>query len=300
MDKQKTSKLLMARAVKLVCINHQAIVDSMPALKSNADELSTLIDTLTDLESTQQTVITGVTQSKTDFRASMTQQALLISGPFAAYAHKLGLADLEQRVAFAKSDFDRANDTVFMEMCQKLYNEANALAADLADYSITPAQLSQFNNDCLSFEPKIGSTRLALVQRKSATQSLENTMIELDETLILMDGLMQGLMISNPSFVQQYTAARKLQSTSTRTPSLSGKVIDSITLKPINGANIEVIGLGITITSTASGTYRIYGVNSANVKVKITKTGYQEVIIENIPITQGVRTLQDASMVKLS
>jgi dihydroxyacetone kinase DhaKLM complex PTS-EIIA-like component DhaM len=298
MDKRQISKLFMARTVKAVCNIYPALIESNRALKIATEELSNQINLITELESAQLTIITGVSQSKANLRDRLTLQAIMVSGPMAAYAHKQHNSELEQRIGFTKSDLSLSTDTLFMERCQQLYEAASAMPA-LADYGISTGQLSQFNQDIISFEAKIGTTRVAVSIRKSTTIHIENALKDLEDIFTQMDGLVQLFSISNPDFFQAYLAARKLQGRGVRSAVLSGKITDSITQKPIIGVNVQVIEMNIETETSKAGIYKLYNIDAANIKVKFTKDGYIDTMIENIPIEQGVRTLRDIALVKL-
>ncbi|MFT7587972.1 MAG: choice-of-anchor B domain-containing protein [Limisphaerales bacterium] len=103
---------------------------------------------------------------------------------------------------------------------------------------------------------------------------------------ILATDIEEGLFVLGPTYVQ----AAYLQ----------GNVIDSVTMVPISGAEVEITGVTADLSSSdISGDYSAGSASAGTVSVTFSKLGYNPKTISGVTITNGVITTVDAELVAL-
>ncbi len=151
----------------------------------------------------------GYAQDKAGKKEKMVRKALAVANQVFAYAEDKGDAVLKAKMDVSYSDLTAPRDAVIAQKCQGIHDEANAVIADIADYGIVAADLTELQALIDAYEGVISAPRVAITVRKGATEAIE-ALIK-DGTTILtnrMDKLMSEFKDSKPDFYQEYFDAR--------------------------------------------------------------------------------------------
>ncbi|HEY1038519.1 MAG TPA: choice-of-anchor B family protein [Bacteroidia bacterium] len=73
---------------------------------------------------------------------------------------------------------------------------------------------------------------------------------------------------------------------------LEGNVQDSVTLANLNGVQVQIVSQTQANTTTANGgNYATGTVNGGTYSIQLSKSGYQTLVVNNVTLTNGVRTI---------
>ena len=106
----------------------------------------------------------------------------------------------------AKLKYGAAIDAV--NWAERILKAATENVGDLADYGIDQAQLDAADLAIDGFAAAIGKPREAIIERRSATQSLPELFAAADKHLARMDDLTDQLEARFPDFVKDFRNAR--------------------------------------------------------------------------------------------
>lgn len=77
---------------------------------------------------------------------------------------------------------------------------------------------------------------------------------------------------------------------------ITGKVFDKVSLLPLSGASITVLGTSNGASSDTNGNYEIVGLKPGRLSIEASFVGYQSVIINDLWVKSGVTTIQDIEL----
>jgi hypothetical protein len=217
MNNHSQDKFKMFASVKGTCDENTVHINtviqfaqSFTKFKSNTAEIE--IDA-----QRQTTAIDGVTIEKTDAKTSLIKKTYQVAGGVFAFASKTNNPTLKRRVDYSRTDLSREPDVALKEKCQEIKNDAAALVEELKDYGIKAADIDDLQTKVDTFGEMIIKARLAIVNRKEATDHLPDLFAENDRILHEeMDKFIMLFEDTAPEFFRKYWLSREIIDVGTR------------------------------------------------------------------------------------
>ena len=209
MNDVQENKLSMYLAIKTVLMDNDSIWTGFPAFVSAVVDFGEKLEGIILAVERQETAITGVRSDKLVAQELMITSALAVSGSVFAYASATNNQTLKEAVNYSYSSLRYVRDTISAERCKIIHSQALAEVANLADYGITAATLTELDELIDSFADLLPAPRVAITSRKGATSGLVDLIKDID--LILnerLDMLMPQFKESNLEFYKHYFDSR--------------------------------------------------------------------------------------------
>jgi hypothetical protein len=296
-DKQE-NKLGMFIRLESRLDNNLTIVNTKPALVTAHTSLKNQISNIraTDLIATN--IITGVAQDKKALRQQLNETCFLLSSTLAAYAGNTNNNTLYQEVYLPVSSIELMRDDQISTYAQLLHDRANTHVANLADYGITPASVSDFQALINSYTATSQKPRTAISDRKTAVANLKTQFTDTNNWIKrVLDKLIIPLKPDYPDFVTQYFNDRIIidDGAHSANVTVSGVLTSNADGTPIVGATIQIGPY--TFTSAADGSFSksFYISKPTTYNTVITATGFQT-INTSYQFTPNVNQTQDLQM----
>ncbi|WP_109833242.1 hypothetical protein [Reichenbachiella versicolor] len=175
-------------------------------MKTGLDD--TILGIKEQLKSTGQRT-EGLTISKNELKEQIAIKVSILSGALSAYASVSENQELLKDGSVTKSDIVSIRDAVFPEQVSSVSDLVSAHLAELADYGITEAQITNLNTSVDDFRELVGQPRLkrsaANLAKKAIDELISSGMEILNSKL---DKVMLQFQFSNASFYEGYKKAR--------------------------------------------------------------------------------------------
>ncbi|TAJ15488.1 hypothetical protein DMA11_00940 [Marinilabiliaceae bacterium JC017] len=188
---------------------HQEAITTITALDTSVKDFMLLYGKLTHVQMAQMSGTTGTSELKLKVENDMIKSTIKIANAIYAYAVDNNSPDLKSRVSVTASQLQRLNDQNKKASCMNIYEKANNLAGNLAEYGITPEMILILKSHIDNFVVSIASPRTAIVDRSMATAQLAKLVDDMN--LLLrekIDKLMPLLEDTHPEAYQTYKSAR--------------------------------------------------------------------------------------------
>lgn len=209
MNSNQNNKLAMYLAVQKVCHAFSAVWSVLAAFASAFAGFETGISKINSSLETQGKNINGVSEDKKNLKTKLAGKALEIAGAIFAFASDAGKMELKSSVKFSKTSLEHKPDSVTLNSCRLISDQAVSIQALLVNYGVSVTDISDFQAMITDFELSIASPRVAITTRKSATSDISNIFRNTDSVMKnKMDKLMEKFKLSNPDFYKQYHDAR--------------------------------------------------------------------------------------------
>lgn len=217
MKNVQENKLSMYYAVQKVCSTGSPIWTGLPGFVTAFNGFELNIGKIKDAIEVQETKIKGVAEKKEQLEDKMIDKALEVAHAVFAYATDQEDLTLRGKMNFTRSEFKRTRDSIIIEKCRLIHDEANAVISSLASYGIISATLTDLTTRINNFVGYVAAPRTSITQRKGATMELVELFNECD--LILkskLDKLMEQFKTTQPKFYKHYFNARIIIDLGTR------------------------------------------------------------------------------------
>ncbi len=186
----------------------QEAIAALPAFQRAYDKFKVYPQQIYAMGQLQQQRSAGQTKTKAKLREAMADAVARAASGVRAYADEKGDLELYEivNVTPAKLKYGAAIDAV--NWAERILKAATEHVADLADYGIDQAQLDAVDLAIDEFSAAIGKPREAIIERRSATQSLPELFAAADQHLARMDDLTDQLEGDFPEFVRDFRNTR--------------------------------------------------------------------------------------------
>lgn len=199
----------MYHAVSVVCQAHTTVWETTPAF---VQVYGVFVSKVTELEQqayqhTQSLV--GVRENKDLHREATIQKAEVIANALRSLAALSDDSVLKATMRFQHTQLEKAGATRLIQYLDSIIEAAGNHITQLPDYGVSQPKLDELIELRDQLVYRLGSTRDALVIRKSLTANLDLLVKEIDGLLKnTIDKLVLVLKADFPQFFLQYTAAR--------------------------------------------------------------------------------------------
>jgi len=207
-DKQE-NKFSMYLASEDILDANNATWAGTPAFVSAKTLYSDVILRIGKARQVQEKETKGVTEDKAQAREAAITKGITIAAATFAFASVTSNNTLKEQVNYSPSDLRLSRDTILVDRLRVIHNAANDYAADLVDFGVQAADLSDLDTLINKYADQVQNPRTAIGERSTATQELEALFVEGDTVLKeQLDKLIEIFKVSAPNFYNQYKSAR--------------------------------------------------------------------------------------------
>jgi hypothetical protein len=278
-------------------IKNSGVTASLPNYTDFFAEVVDGIVQIQDIRELQEPDKKGLAVNKLKHRDSLISLAFDVALKTVAYALYVTNDELFNEVNYTESELKKCADTILYDRCRLINERAQANAAALLPYGVSPAMLANLQILLDDYNASIPRPRLGIADRKQATEQLAVWIKQVDKALINIDVLTDVVRFSEPLFYAGYQTARTIVDSGKRKHSLTGLVIDSVTRLPLKGAQLmftpvkesfplDVVVHPVKKRSADKGRYFIRSMHQGSYKVEIVKPGYFQTVF-TVHITEG-------------
>lgn len=211
MNRNEINLFDMLQSVDEFLTQNASLIQNQPALVSAYTQLHSINEEIFNLNQRQSVSTTTETALKSNQKKEMIQILLKVAGAMAA--HAAATDDIKLRLTVTLSEWElknmRENDLVIK--AKAIYDAALPLAAQIASWGVTQAELDLLGVDFTEFKQKTPDIRNMKVQSTQATATLKE---KLDEGKTLLkekiDAMMLPFKSSNPAFYGEYSNTRAI------------------------------------------------------------------------------------------
>lgn len=209
MNKQQENQLSMFYATQKALTDNNTLWSGIPAMVDATNEYNTNIRMIEDCVERQVIDLRGYAQAKAEAEAAMIGMTLAVAGAVRAYATTVGNSVLAGKMNVTRSGLLRHRDAVVAQHCQGIHTKANAEVANLADYGVTAATLTELQTMINTYVAAISAPRNAITGRKGSTAELRLLIKDTNKILAKrLDSLMEFFALTQPNFHRDYWNAR--------------------------------------------------------------------------------------------
>lgn len=300
MKNSQENKLSMYFAVQKVCADNNSVWNGLPAFVSAFTAFEDIIQGIQDQRVIQEMDTKGVTLDKGSAEEDLIDQALKVSTAVHAYATEINDNTLREKINYVRSDFTKARDTILIDICQLIHDEANSVVGSLSDYGVTAAELTLLQGKIDDYEAIVAGPRNAITDRSTATSELEKLFVSGDDVLTnKLDKLLNQFAQSDPEFYTQYGNSRKIVDMGGASTGLKGKITDSSTGDRIVSAVVEIPELETDRKTNKDGMYHFKKIRPGTYSLNASAKGYQKKEIAEVEIEEGRTNELDIELVRI-
>jgi len=297
MDNRQENKLSMYNVTISVLDKNNAEVSTLPALATAKGDLVSAVKHLRKVNIEQLKSTIGKTQNKKAKKTQLANKTHVLAAAVQAYAAVIDDSDLYELVNYAESTLAAMEDEVLQQACQLVYDTANDHLANLGDYGVTSAMMTELETLITAWNLESQSPRMAIVERSAATKELPDLFKGVDDILLKRtDKLMEQFEHSAPLFYDTYRNARKIVNAGhgPLTETVTGKMVDAVSMLGIAGGMVEVEALGLVVMTDENGVFELPKVPHVEIVAQFSAAGY---VLQDVTI--DVKKGMDALEVKM-
>ena len=212
MTKNEENKLSMYGGVSTLLEENQQIIDQVPALQAVQTRLDTGIEDIKARNEEHQTVAEGAADKKDNLKFDMIDEVKAVSGPLSSYAAVAEDEELLAIVNISKSVLRRLRDTQALARARTIYDRAETLLPELADYLIDETDLGELKASMDAYDSALGNRETVSGVKTAARQALSDAFDTVDHILYnILDPLMELFHKKNRDFYNQYHSNRVIK-----------------------------------------------------------------------------------------
>lgn len=196
---ESASTLLNANRTKLY----------LPALKSAADRLDSVLAKLKEKLQDTMTVSKGKKETKSEAEDALLNELVTVSKGLYAYAAVTGNPEIREKVRVTESQLRYMRDTELVAKSRTISGVGAENQSKVGDYGVTAERLTSLNARIDAFEKAIGERESSVAQRKGARSSVYENFDQAMGILVdEIDNLMEPFKATDPQLFNEYSEAR--------------------------------------------------------------------------------------------
>ncbi len=231
------AKLAMARTCRdtINSPDHEETVQAGPkAFRTAADELTDLVDIITETAQTQESSKTAASADRNKALRMLGDCAFELASSLHAWCAANEMNDLAVCTDLSRTDITRGTATTVLNRCKDIQKWVTDNLDSLTDYEVTQANLTTLKNRIKAFEAIQTKPRTTKATGKAATRRLESQFGRLDALLTQrLDKLAVKFKQSVPEFWEAYKASRSIVNPPRGKSGNSANVVKVSTTEPV-------------------------------------------------------------------
>lgn len=212
MTKSEENINSMFKAVSSLLTSNQAKVDTLPALATSVSNFNQKLGEIQSKDAEYTHLTSGKTDMKNDAEEDMIEAVLPIASALNVYAKINGKTDLKENSKVTVSDLRRLRDSELLIKAQYLHDIALTNVADLTNFGIAEADLTNLQSLVDSYRASIEVKDTSFAEKSAARESLSKLFDDTNEILKEeIDMLMELFRTSDSDFYNSYKSARVIR-----------------------------------------------------------------------------------------
>lgn len=155
----------------------------------------------------------GKTVARETAKIKVMDSAVGIAAGLFAFSKKAGNEELMSISNVSHSDLRIMRENDFKERLETLKETAVRNSDALNNFGITQQKIDRYISKLADYKSKTESRSSSTVEKTGASKSLNAIFIEADNTLLMIDKIMEGIKDDYPDFYLEYKAARVIRET---------------------------------------------------------------------------------------
>jgi hypothetical protein len=210
MTQGQNNALNMYNAVLQYLDENSGIWNNVTPVANQQAHLKSVVDSINSKSEEQQGKSTeGYTASKNAAMETMVNLAYKMALKIKGYAKKAGNKVILQSVDISISNLQSGSSREVINRCKIIAATAQANLSHLAEYKVTPADITTVRDAISNAIPKTAERDATSAERRGITLTLPSMFSEAGEEASDLDDLIEGL-IDNEDFVTGYFAVRRI------------------------------------------------------------------------------------------
>jgi hypothetical protein len=206
------NKLTMYKTVETLFNNNSAKTTPIAALATSIANFKSMIDEIEKGELERKNATTGRSESKAAAKSALVSEAITIAAAVRALGSVTNNQELIAAGDISSRKLTRARDTDVVLRTQSIHNYANANAAALTDYGVTPAMIVSLQTRITAYDSKLGTREEGTALREAAGRKVKSFFEQADVILAeQIDGMMEIFRGSDTQFFNEYRSARVIR-----------------------------------------------------------------------------------------
>jgi hypothetical protein len=271
--------------------------DENKALWIKNSDFAGLVETMGRLKSEileegakQETIITGIAENKKQIRTALIDAAMKVVNGAVAHAIITNDMELKNSIDYSKRELMNARDTELADKTGLIYAIAYPLRESLAARYVTAEDIERVNALTLEYVNEIPAPRMAIIERKGASDSIKMKIKEMDDLLYnKIDLIIRSYGYVKKSFEEEYYGARKLVRTGVRHTGawVKGRVVMAGTDSGVSGARVMMPEKKRERVTDEGGYFKFLLKKRCKVSLVAEATGYKRGVKGPIEIVPG-------------
>lgn len=233
----------MYRDVVSFSNNNENITENLPNFNENLGKLKITVRAIQLTAEEQKLDTKGITKYKLQARNQLITLGADNARKLTSFAKLTNNPILLGKVNLTETDFKRFSDDSLKDYAQIIYNSAEPIVSELANYDITADTQAEFLGAITIYNEVLASPNLAETIKKQATEKLVRLYIEGDGYVVDMAAAVEIVRLKEPIFYLGFKTAQKITVRGKVKLSLKGHTVT------INGEPVA----GVTYTATLNG-----------------------------------------------
>src|SRR3989304_4917919 len=294
MDNRDTNHVNMIQTTVDTCNLNTSATAAITAFAPVVTTVQNKLILIAGLDAIAMATTKGVTLDTKNLKRVMISIALKVAKGVFAYSSSINNQTLKASVDYSFSDLDDLKKEEEDDICQSIHDTGNTHTASIASFGVVAIDISDLQTAINLYGTAVQNPRQATINKKDAKAQIKRLIREI--TLILfkeqMDAMVYTLKTSNVNFFNKYFLAREVIDLGKGTTRLKFKVVKASTDTrnpaplPLEGALIHINEADVDTKTDINGE-AIIKIKRGTYTGKITKTGFQDIIIETFEIKQG-------------
>jgi hypothetical protein len=302
MKNTQINKASMYRTTILFGDANVTIVTSLPKFNENLVTLKSISQQIQTIGEQQKLDITWITKQKNLLHDQLVTLAADSASKLTAYAQLTHNAELKGEVNISETSLNRFADGELKDYAHIIYNHAQPIVNQLADYAITATTQTALLDAINSYNAILGDPRLKKITKSQATTQLTNLFTSGDAVLADMDVAAKIVQKSQPVFYKGYLAARKIIKVGGTKLSMKITVTEAVSDGPIKGVTVRIVSdsdpsIIFDKTTAAKGGINVKSMPAGNYHIIFSKAGYATQTV-TASVNDGETTTVNIKLVK--
>ena len=251
----------------------ETLVQNTPGLEENIQELTEILEVISEKNEYQNTDNSGYSIVKTNLRNAMVELGVNIAYSLKAYAKRVNNEVLFTEMSMTKSSLENMRDNDVKDKCQLIATRATANVAGISTYGITQAVIDGYIQNITLFGNNIPKPRLSITANVLLTQNIAAAFKALDKSLEELDIKMFALNFAHRQIVDQYKSCRRIVNHAGRLLSLVGNITDQ-DYNPVFGAIVSISAINREAKSTKKGNFEFKNLPEGQYMVQIARPSF--------------------------
>ncbi|MEQ8472944.1 MAG: hypothetical protein RIC35_17250 [Marinoscillum sp.] len=209
LETRQTNRFQMMLAVQSFMDSNQSTWTAIPIIENFKTSLDDQVLGIKEQLQASGTDTRGMTANKNQLKEQIADKTAALSGALAAFAAVTGANDVKANGYLTKTQVASMRDVNLPEEITRFISMVKESLAELADYGISEAQVTDLESSVDDFRELIGQPRMIRSQASTAKREA-NTLINDAITLLndKLDKILLQFKFTNPTFYDGYERAR--------------------------------------------------------------------------------------------